>query len=99
VVTREVNVERYLVEQVEARGAACRKFRTPGYDGAPDRILLNSGRRIAFCETKKERGRFQVKQPRYIRWLRKLGFPVAVCESKGQVDKFISELEKGGFFK
>lgn len=37
---RERDVEKYLREQVEARGGLCLKWVSPGWTGAPDRIVI-----------------------------------------------------------
>jgi hypothetical protein len=36
---RETAVEKYLVEQVEARGGLCEKHVSPGRKGVPDRLV------------------------------------------------------------
>ena len=37
---RESQIEKYLVEQVKARGGMCRKVKFINHNGAPDRVLF-----------------------------------------------------------
>ena len=84
---REAAVERYLVEQVESRGALCEKF-TSARRGVPDRIVTWPGR-VDFVETKTKGGRLSVIQERDHARRRKLGLPVYVLWSKEHVDEYI----------
>ena len=49
---REKDVEQKLVKAVKLAGGLCIKFTSPGFDGAPDRLVLLPFGRIAFIELK-----------------------------------------------
>ena len=52
----EKELERKLVQRVEACGGKCLKWTSPGVTGLPDRIVLLPGARIAFVEMKRPKG-------------------------------------------
>ena len=71
----EKEIERALVEAVEALGGQCIKWTSPGTTGLPDRIVLLPGARIAFVELKRPKGsRKGSLQPYWRRVLTRLGF-------------------------
>ena len=85
---REAAVERYLVEQVESRGALCEKIKVPRYCGMPDRTVSWPGGILHFVETKTVGGKLSVRQKRDHAKRRKLGFYVVVIWTKKQVDDY-----------
>lgn len=90
---RESSVESELTECVELLGWECWKFTTPGKRGPPDRILLGSGGRIVFVETKRPKGgRLFSWQKRNHEKLRALGFRVEVLWTLEQVRAFLPTL-------
>jgi len=85
----EKDVERYLVEQVEAVGGLCRKYVSPGVIGVPDRICLLPHGMIAFVETKSEGDTPTDHQLREHERMSDLGFFVAVVDTKAKVDHLL----------
>lgn len=88
---KESTLEDRFVGAVEARGGVVRKLRWDGINGAPDRLVLAQGPRMAFVELKRPDGTGRVSklQAREIRILRRMGFDARVIETDGQVAEFI----------
>jgi len=63
----------------------CRKFISPGWNGAPDRICLLPGKRIIFVETKATGKTPRPLQLKRHEQLRNLGFEVRVIDSEEQI--------------
>lgn len=87
---REVEIERYLVQQVERRGGFCPKWKDPGRRGAPDRIVFLPGGVVAFVELKRGKlGEVEPWQDRYHAELRSRGQVVLVLRSHEEVDMLL----------
>ena len=78
---RERDVEKNLVGLVRNAGGLALKFVSPGLAGVPDRLLLFSGGRVAFCEVKAPGQKPRPLQVHRMEQLRVLGFPVYVVDS------------------
>lgn len=61
----EKDIEKKLRLMTKARGGLCLKFVSPGWNGAPDRIVLFPDGRVGFVEVKSSG-----KKPRKIQELR-----------------------------
>ena len=82
----EKQIERYLKEEVQARGWLCWKLVSPGTTGVPDR----------FVELKKPgTGRVSKVQEFRMRQLSGLGHRTEIIDSKAGVDHLIKGLQKG----
>lgn len=90
---REKSIERALVRAVESRGGKARKFVSPGWRGAPDRIVMMPGGRIYFVELKRPGGVLRPLQRHRLRELGVLGFEVRVIASTGDLARFAEELD------
>ena len=77
----EKNIEQALIRAVRNTGGLCLKFVSPGWDGAPDRICLWPGGRIAFVELKRPGGKVRPLQWTRLEQLRALGFRADVVDS------------------
>lgn len=72
----EKDIEGKLRKKVNATGALCLKFESPGCTGVPDRIILLPGAKVIFVETKK-RGEKERARQEYVQGLiRAFGFEV-----------------------
>lgn len=89
---RENEIEKYLVHRARELGGRALKFVSPGYAGAPDRLVLLPGDRSGFLELKAPGGKHRKEQQHRIRQLQKLGCLVGVADSKEAVDKFLDTL-------
>lgn len=89
---REITIETYLVKGVKAMGGKCPKYKTPGNNGAPDRLLLLSGARILFVELKAPGEKPTAIQVLTHVELQALGFDVRVIDSIAGVDALLDEL-------
>ena len=90
--SREREIERKLVEAVRKTGGLALKFVSPGWSGAPDRIVLMPGGKAGFVEVKAPG-----KKPRPLQALRKkqleqMGFKVFVLDGTGQIGGIIDEI-------
>ncbi len=92
----EKQIEQALVKAVKGAGGLCLKWVSPGWDGAPDRIVLFEGShigRIAFVEVKAPGGKVRrIQQVRH-RQLRKLGFKVFVLDDPNYIPMIIEEVK------
>lgn len=94
---REVDIEDYLKQQVEARGGWARKHKTPGRRGALDRLIVRpldkSGnpQLPIFTEVKTPDGVLSTLQKREIKRLQELGMLVEVVWSKADVDALVAK--------
>ena len=79
---REKEVEQALIKQVRKAGGLCLKFVSPGWAGAPDRLCLLPKGRVCFIELKAPGKKPRPLQERRAEQLRRLGFDVAVIDSK-----------------
>lgn len=90
---KERDLESRFCSEVKRRGGVVRKLRWDGTNGAPDRVVLAPGPRIAFVELKRPdgTGRTSKLQAREIRLLRRLGFDARVVATDEEVDQFLLE--------
>lgn len=88
----ESRIERLLKSEVEKHGAKARKFVSPGWAGAPDRIILFPGGRVVFVELKAPQRIMRPLQKKRTAELRNLGFKVYGINSLEGVKKFIAEV-------
>ena len=88
---REKDIERQLAGAVvKAKGLAL-KFVSPGWDGAPDRIVLLPGGHIAFVETKAPGKTLRPLQVRRKRQLESLGFSVYVLDDPELIPEILTQ--------
>lgn len=89
---KEITVEEYLVEQVEARGGFCPKTVWLGRKGCPDREVFWPGGEIDKVEMKRpEGGRYEPGQEQAHKALAKFGVPVYLLNTKEKVDFYVRE--------
>ena len=93
---RERDVERRLVRAVRSAGGICPKFVSPGWDGAPDRLILLPGGRMSFAELKAPGKKLRPLQESRMRKLESLGFAVYIIDDPVQALAVIEEMKKGG---
>lgn len=85
-------MERLLVRLVRAAGGQCHKWVSPGRRGAPDRIVLLPGARVAFVEVKAP-GCVGTDQQRYVQdALGRLGFSVFTVDTPEQCARLVANL-------
>src|SRR6478736_6410135 len=85
---KEITIEQYLVEQVEARGGKCEKFTSPGRRSVPDRLVTWMGT-MDLVETKRPGGKPRAYQVRDHQDRLELGVLVRVLDTKAAVDAYI----------
>lgn len=92
----ERHIERNFSRDVNRRGGLALKFTSPGWRGAPDRIVLVPGGRIVFVEFKAPGKKPSLLQVRRHNDLRLLGFDVRVIDNVDDSRNLIDELFGGG---
>ena len=90
---RETALERWLRVEIERRGGVARKFISPGWAGAPDRLVLMPGGRAWFVEVKRPGGKLQPLQAHRAEELTKLGFRVRVVSNVYELNRFLAEVD------
>jgi hypothetical protein len=90
---KEITVEKYLVDKIEALGGFCPKFIDAGRRGAPDRLVILLGHPTFFVELKRPVvGRVAPWQKRYHERLKACGQKVWVLSCIEEVDDFLITL-------
>lgn len=93
--TPEIKVEDRLVDGVRGRGGQCAKIIDKGRTGCPDRECRFPGHLLIYVETKAKDGTLKAHQKTYHDDLRALGFTVLVLWTKGHVEKFFEDYDRG----
>ena len=89
---REKYVEQRLIKAVRRSGGLALKFVSPGFNGVPDRLLLFTGGRAAFCEVKAPGQKPRPLQVHRMELLRRRGFKVFVIDDVNQIGGMIDEI-------
>lgn len=93
---RERDVEQAFCQEVKKAGGLALKFVSPGWSGAPDRVVLFPDGKIAFVEVKAPGEVPRPLQKRRKRQLEVLGFPVFVLDAPGNIQNLIETIKDGG---
>lgn len=88
----EANVEKRLKKKVSEHGGLALKLVSPGFAGAPDRLVLFNGSRIAFVELKAPAKKLRALQQKRKKQLEALGFQVFKIDSYEAVDRMVEEM-------
>ena len=89
----ERNIEKLLVDEVKNRGGLALKLISPGFSGAPDRIILIKYGHIGFVEVKakgKKPRKLQIKRHQQ---LRELGFKTYVLDDALQIGEILDDIQ------
>ena len=89
---REREVERKLTKETKKRSGMALKFVSPGWDGAPDRLVLMPNGRMAFVELKAPGRKLRPLQVRRKAQLERLGFQVYVVDGVEQIDAILDAI-------
>ena len=89
---REKAIEQKLVQAVRRSGGLALKLVCPGFNGAPDRLLLFMEGKVAFCEVKAPGQKPRPLQVHRMEQLRKMGFKVFVVDGLEQIGGMIDEI-------
>lgn len=93
---RESRIEKKLHREVTARGGLCLKFISPGWAGAPDRIIHPGDERTIYVETKAPGKGLRPLQAKRFQQLEKAGIKAYRVDSLDAVDSFIREVYHEG---
>lgn len=89
---REAYIEQVFIRKVKKRGGLPLKFVSPGWSGAPDRIVILPGKRVVFVELKAPGRRMHPLQKKRAEELERYGFRVYCLDSIESIDCFIREV-------
>lgn len=89
----EKKLEPWLVKGVEALGGDCFKFRSPGNNSVPDRLVMMPGRRAWFVEVKSTGEAPGALQLIMHAILRRLGWEVFVIDHRRELDDFLMMIQ------
>ena len=90
---KEKIVEQRLIKAVRQSGGLALKFISPGFNGVPDRLLLFTDGKVAFCEVKAPGKKPRPLQVHRMEQLRALGFRVYVVDSIEQIGEMMCEIQ------
>lgn len=97
--TKEKDIERYLVTSCTRLGVLCYKFTSPSNIGVPDRILIGRDNsynpQTIFCELKRPGEKPRPSQRAVIDRLESRGAHVVVIDSFDGVDTLIEQFSSG----
>ena len=88
---REKLIEQNLVQAVRRMGGLAPKFTSPGWAGAPDRLVLLPGGHLAFVEVKAPGKILRPLQVKRKRQLEALGFRVYVIDRPERIPEILHE--------
>ena len=89
---RESTIEKHLVKTVGQSGGLAIKLVSPGWAGAPDRLILMPGGKLAFVELKGPGHTLRPLQVRRKRQLETLGFSVYCIDQISQIGGVLDEV-------
>lgn len=89
---REKEIEQQLVRAVRNRGGLALKLVSPGWAGAPDRLILMAGGKVLFVETKAPGHTLRPLQAKRKRQLEALGFSVCYIDQPEQIGGVLDEI-------
>ena len=89
---REREIEQILTKAAQQTGGLAPKFTSPGWAGAPDRLVLLPGGRMAFVEVKAPGKTLRPLQERRKGQLEALGFRVYVIDAPQQIGGVLDEI-------
>lgn len=90
---RERDIERKLVLEVKKRGGICPKWVSPGFDGAPDRLVFLPHRKFGMVEVKAPGEKPRPLQLSRHKLLKRLGFHVYVLDEIEQIGGILDEIQ------
>lgn len=90
---REKEIEQKLVKAVKAVDGLCIKFTSPGMDGAPDRLVLMTGGKLAFIELKATGKKPRPLQIKRMEQLKRLGFLCFVIDDIELIGGMLDEIK------
>ena len=93
---REKEIEQSLRRAVLKRGGLCLKFISPGWSGAPDRLVLLPEGRLGFVEVKAPGEKPRPLQAARMRILRGLGFYAAALDDMNRIEEMLSDIGRSG---
>ncbi|MCT4686066.1 VRR-NUC domain-containing protein [Vallitalea sp.] len=87
-------IEKKLREEIRKLGGRAEKFIPTYFVGAPDRLILMSGGKVYWVETKSTGDKLRDIQQTRKKQLEKLGFKVYKVDSQQALDRFIKDVRK-----
>lgn len=88
----EKHIEKRFRKAVMDAGGLALKFVSPGWDGAPDRIVLMPGGKMCFAELKAPGRKMRALQLRRKKQLEELGFRVFCIDTAEQIRGVTDEI-------
>jgi hypothetical protein len=88
---RENEIEKILKDEVKKLDGLAYKWKSPGNDGVPDRIVIFPNRRPIFVELKTDTGKLSALQSLQIERLQELGQPVEVTYGIKGISQFFRD--------
>lgn len=89
----ETQIEKKLVAETNRRGGICLKFVSPGWNGAPDRLVLLPGGKSGFVEVKTSGKKPKAIQLHRHAQIRDLGFQVFVLDDPSTIGGILDAIQ------
>lgn len=90
---REKYIEQQLALEVKRRGGVCPKWVSPGFAGAPDRLVFLPDGKFGMVEVKAPGEKPRPLQKSRHRLLSKLGFKVFVLDDPKKIGGILNEIQ------
>ena len=87
-------IEKKLRIEIKKLGGLALKFLPNFWVGAPDRLVLLSGGKVVWVETKSTGDKLRAVQETRKKELERLGFKVFKIDNKETLDKFLQEVRQ-----
>jgi hypothetical protein len=89
----EKYIEQQLVLEIKKRNGLCLKFVSPGWNGAPDRLVLLPDGKMGFVEVKAPGGKVRALQIHRLKHLMMLGFIVFILDKPEDIGEILDAIQ------
>ncbi|ERS41843.1 MULTISPECIES: VRR-NUC domain-containing protein [Corynebacterium] len=89
----EKHIEQALINATKQRGGKALKFTSPGWSGAPDRLIILRGGKTGFVELKAPGKKPRPLQQQRLTWLQNMGHYATWCDNPHDIPRILDEIQ------